>query len=63
MKNRYKIDAHREYDRVERPFGVYVRSPGLLSRWKHVCSFESDVKAQNYILQLLELPREIFKVG
>lgn len=61
MKNRYKIDAHCEYDRLERPFGVYVRAPGWLARWKYICSFKSDVEAQNYILALIELPREIYK--
>jgi len=60
MKNRYKIDWHKEYDRVERPFGVYVRSPGLTSRWKYICAFKTEAEAQGYIIGLLNLPREIF---
>ena len=62
MRNRYKIDTHHEYDRVERPFGVYVLSPGMWSRWHYVCCFKTDADAQGYIGALLELPREIYKV-
>lgn len=60
MTNRYKIDCHHEYDRVERPFGVFVQS-GLFKRWKHICSFKSDAEAQDYIVGILKLPREIYE--
>lgn len=61
MTNRYKIDHHHEYDRIERPFGVYVRATGLFSRWKYICAFKSDAEAQAYICGLLDLPREIYR--
>jgi hypothetical protein len=61
MKNRYKIDWHHEYDRVERPFGVYVRAARPLARWKYICAFKNDAEAQAYIVGLLDLPREIWR--
>jgi hypothetical protein len=60
MKNRYKIDYNRDWDRVERPFGVYVRAARPLARWKYICAFKSDGEAQSYIVGILELPREIY---
>lgn len=62
MKNQYKIDAHHEYDRLDKPFGVYVRAPGMFSRWKILGSFKSDVEAKDYILKLVDLPHMISKV-
>lgn len=61
MRNQYKIDCHHEYDRVERPFGVYVKSPRIFARWKYVCCFKLDSEAQAYITGLLDLPRLIFR--
>lgn len=61
MKNRYKIDCHFEYDRIERPFGVYVLAGWLLKRWKYVCCFKTDKEAQAYIVGIIELPREIYQ--
>lgn len=63
MKNRYRIDWHKEWDRIERPFGVYVRSPGFFSRWKFVAPFKTDAEAQAYIVGLLDLPREIYQAN
>jgi len=61
MKNRYKIDWNNDYDRLDKPFGVYVLAPGLFSRWKYICSFKLDAEAQSYIKKLIDLPREIEK--
>jgi hypothetical protein len=60
IPNRYKIDCHHDYDRIDRPFGVFVQA-GLLRRWKHICSFASDAEAQAYIAGILSLPREIYQ--
>lgn len=60
--NRYKIDCHFEYDRIEKPFGVYVRAGRVLARWRYICSFKTDNDAQAYICGLLSLPREIFSL-
>jgi hypothetical protein len=61
-KNRYKIDWHKEYDRVDKPYGVYVRA-GLLRRWQYICCFKSSAEAEAYVFALLELPREIYRAA
>lgn len=60
--NRYKIDWHHEWDRNERPFGVWVLTHwlGIFPKWKHICSFKTDDDAQGYIIKILKLPREIY---
>lgn len=58
--NKYKIDYNTNYDRLEKPFGVYVKSSAF-SRWKYICNFKSNMEAENYIKNLLDLPREIYK--
>ncbi len=63
MTNRYKIDCHFEYDRVDRPYGVYVRVYRLFPRWKYICAFKTDAEAQAYVCDLIALPREIYKVA
>lgn len=60
MTNRYKIDCHYEYDRIDRPYGVYVQA-GLFRRWKYICCFKTDEDAQSYIVGILKLPREIYQ--
>jgi len=63
MKNRYKIDCHFEWDRLDRPFGVFVHTGLIFRRWKFIVAFKTDAEAQAYIAQLTGLPREIYKAA
>lgn len=55
MKNKYKIDFN-TYSADTFPYALYVKPPGIFSRWKHVASYKTKESAMALYEKLVGLP-------